>query len=87
MEYRTLDIAQKIAEVLEDCAPAGCACMLYPNAAPGECVPEPVLYTDGFGFEDKKAKLHVVKETDMFDKLKPTSSLILTVEADLPKPG
>ena len=84
MEYRTYEIAQKIAEVLEGTAPAGDAAKLYPKVKPGACIPEPVLYEDGFGFPDKKAKLRVVEEAAMFDELAPTCSLIKAVDADIP---
>ena len=86
IEYRTADIAQKIAEILEDSAPAGNANELYPMIESGECGPAPVLYVDGFGFPDKRAKLQVVPETGMFEHLEPTCSLLNAVEADLPTP-
>jgi len=43
-----------------------------------------ILYTDGFGFPDLKAKLQVVAETVMFDELETTNSLQKAVDADLP---
>jgi len=85
-EYRTADIAQKIAEFLAGSAPAGSARSLYPDTEIGECYPAPVLYTDGFGFPDKKAKLQVAPEAAMFDERVPTFSLFKAVRADLPDP-
>jgi formate dehydrogenase major subunit len=85
VEYTTAEIAQKIAEVLEESAPAGRLNELFKNAIVGECVPAPVLFTDGFGFPDKRAKLQVAPETVMFSDLPQTSSLTNAVEAVLPK--
>ena len=86
MEYRTSEIAQKIAEVLEGSAPAGFIRELYPNARPDKSENPPILHTDGFGFPDMKAKLRVAGETKMFDELELTCSLLKAVEADLPQP-
>jgi formate dehydrogenase major subunit len=86
MEYRTSEIAQKIAEVLEGSAPAGVIRELYPKAKLSRSEDPPILYADGFGFPDKKAKLQVVGETAMFDELKLKCSLLKAIEADLPQP-
>jgi len=83
-EYRTADIAQKIAEILASSAPAGSLRSLYPNSDIGLCYPTPVLYTDGFKFPDKKAKLQVVPEAAMFDERVPTFSLFKAVRSALP---
>ena len=81
--YRTSEIAQNIAEVIEGSAPAGCACTLYPNSKPGECVPSPILCEDGFGFPDRKAKLQVTKEAAMFEKQASTGCMMNAVDADI----
>ena len=81
--YRTSEIVQSIAEVLEGCAPAGSACELYPKTDVGQCAPTPVLYTDGFGFPGGKAKLQVIEEAPMFAKPAQTCYIINAVDADL----
>lgn len=86
MEFRTCDIAQKIAEVLEGSAHAGFIRELYPRAKADKSEEPPILYVDGFGFPDKKAKLQAIDETTMFDALATTSSLLKAIEADLPRP-
>jgi len=83
IEYRTSEIAQKIAEILEATIPAGSARDLYPNINYGDCAPAPVLYADGFGLTDKKARLQVTADTDMFAKQTPTCYLINAADADL----
>ena len=85
VKYRTSEIVQRIAEILEGAAPAGTARELYPGIEIGDRAPTPVLYVDGFGFADKKAKLQVVEETSMFDCLPGTSYLMNAIKADLPK--
>jgi len=84
MEYRTSEIAQKIAEVLESSAHAGVARGLLPETKNGECGPTPVLYVDGFGFPDKKARLCVMDEAPLFEALEQTCYLVNEVEADIP---
>ena len=86
MEYRTYEIVQKIAEVLESNVPAGTVLELYPKAKPDQAEKPPILYVDGFGFPDTKAKLQVIEETVLFDELAATSSLLKAITADLPKP-
>ena len=83
-EYRTADIARKIAEALESSVRAGSACEMYPDIKPGDYIPSQVLYVDGFGFPDKRAKLQVVAEAGMFEDLAQTCSLMKAIEADLP---
>jgi len=87
MQYRTFEIAQKIAEVLEGSAPAGFTRELYPRVDQELSNEPPILYVDGFGFPDKKARLQVIESTSMFDSLAPTSSLLKAVVADLPQPA
>ena len=87
MQYRTFEIAQKIAEVLEGSAPAGFTRELYPRVKRELSNEAPILYVDGFEFPDKKAKLQVIESTSMFDLLAPTSSLLKAVIADLPQPA
>ena len=84
IEYRTSEIAQKIAEIFEDSVSAGTASDLCPKAKPGGFLNAPVLYVGGFGFPDKKAKLQVVGESAMFESLALTCSLLNAVDADLP---
>ena len=84
VEYRTSEIAAEIARVLESGAAAGSVQELYPNAEPGQCFPSPVLYTDGFGFPDKRAKLQVTGEAPMIEVLPQTCNLINAVTDDLP---
>jgi len=86
MGYRTSDITQKIAEVLEGLAPVGTAHELYPKAELGQCTPTAVLYVDGFGFPDKKAKLQVKQEASLIDELRQTSYISNAIIADLPLP-
>ena len=86
-EFRTAEIAQGIAEALEGNAPTGSPRELYPNAVPGQLCSEPVLFVDGFGFPDKKAKLQVIEEAPMFEALPNTCRLINEVEKDLPRPA
>ncbi|MDR0491838.1 MAG: FAD-dependent oxidoreductase [Oscillospiraceae bacterium] len=86
MEYRTSEIVQKIAEILEGSAPAGSVRELYPKTQFGECGQTPVLCVDGFGFSDKKAKLQVAAETAIFEQLPQTNYLMNSVLSDLPRP-
>jgi len=86
MEYRTSQIAQKIAEILESVAPEGNAHELYPNKADSECWPAPVLFVDGFGFDDKRAKLQAMEETALFEPLPNTCHLMNVAVSGLPKP-
>ena len=87
MEYRTAEIADRIAEVLEGSAPAGSPRELYPDTEPGQCFPAPVLFTGGFGFADKRAKLQVIEGAPMFDALPQTCCIRNAIVRDLPKPA
>ena len=83
--YRTSEIAQKIAEILEGSAPAGFLRELYPKAKAGQSDESTILYTDGFGFPDMRAKLRVVGEAPMFDELATTCCLQKAVDIDIPR--
>ena len=84
--YRTSEIAQKIAEELVGRGDGSSVPRLHKNA---DLAPysgnEPVLYVDGFGFPDKKARLQVAADAAMFEELAQTCSLISAVEADMPQ--
>ena len=86
IEYRTSEIAQKIAEIIEKSAPAGDAARLYPGCKEGDCYPTTVLYTEGFNFPDKKAQLQTVADAEMFTPLAQTGCLMNTIVAALPTP-
>lgn len=45
-----------------------------------------VLYTDGFGFEDKKARLQTVGDAPLFAPMKNTDNLMKMIDSKLPKP-
>jgi formate dehydrogenase major subunit len=83
IEFRTAEIAQGIAEILEDCACEGCICDF-------DCSDDCESDCDGtaydIGFPDKKARLQVIDETSIFEDLAQTSYLMNTIVAELPKP-
>ena len=86
IEYRTSEIAQKIAEIIEKSAPAGDAARLYPGCAEGECFPATVLYTEGFEFPGGNARLQIPADAEMFVPLVQTGFLMNTITAALPTP-
>jgi len=86
MEYRTSEIAEQLAKILEGSAPAGDPNDLYPNKECGECYPAPVLFVDGFGYPDKKAKLQTIDEATMFEQPVQTFYLMNAANASYPQP-
>jgi hypothetical protein len=86
MEYRTSQIAGQLAKVLERTAYAGRVRDVYPKKSFGECYPTPVLFVDGFGFPDKKAKLQTIEESAMFEQPVQTCYLMKAANAGYPKP-
>ena len=86
MDYRTSEIAQSIAEILEGAAPAGAARELYPRTELGACSPAPVLYVNGFAFPDGKANLQVVAEDAFISELPQTSHIRNELAAIIPAP-
>ncbi|MCL2046504.1 MAG: FAD-dependent oxidoreductase [Oscillospiraceae bacterium] len=91
-EYRTADIVQGLADILEEYAPAGCLCDmdLCCNDSDCDCDCDCSEVSAGaiteFGYDDEKAKLQVIADGELFDQLKLTSYLLSTIEAQLPKP-
>jgi formate dehydrogenase major subunit len=81
IEYRTSEIAQKIAEVFEKSISAPLPCELYPNASLSKPYPESVLCADGFGFDDKKARLRVEAEAPMLEPAMQTSHLAKSINS------
>ncbi|MCL2126373.1 MAG: molybdopterin-dependent oxidoreductase, partial [Oscillospiraceae bacterium] len=84
MAYRTSEIAQRIAEVVDASALAGDVRALYPSTRIGECSPTPVMHADGFGFDDNMARLTVAAESAFVEELAQTSYLMNAVTADMP---
>ena len=82
VEYRTAEIAQGIAEILEKSVSEGCVCDF--DCCDDSKESEGTAYD--IGFADKKARLQVIPETAIFEALPQTSYLMNTIEAILPKP-
>jgi hypothetical protein len=74
------------AEIPGGSVSAGASDESYPDTRPGACYPASILYSDGFYFPDKRARLQVITEQAMFEEAVRTSSLFKAVDADLPKP-
>ena len=86
VEYRTAEIAQRIAEVLEgsDSVSPGFIADLYQGTEIGNSWPAPVLFSNGYpGFPDGRAKLQVLDEAAMFDPAKPPCHIMKSIMAEL----
>lgn len=93
--YSNWEIAAGIARVLESDMPYESLedivndmkvnLPYYRAARIGEIMGD-VLYVDGFGFDDKKAKLKVVEDGPIYDPMNNTDNLMNMIDEKLPKP-
>lgn len=93
--YNNWQIAKEIAKVLEATIPFESTNDIsnhmkvnlpyYRKSEVGKVLGQ-VLYTDGFGFENKKAKLKIVRDSELFQPKKNTDYLMNTINSKLPKP-
>lgn len=89
IDYTNWEIAAGIASVLE--SPMTFKCIddittkYYGKSRIGEVIGG-VLYVDGFGFQDKKARIQPVEDGIMFDPMKNTDNLMNMIDMKLPKP-
>ncbi len=96
IEYTNWEIAAEIAKVLESPMPYKSVedivsemkikLPYYNNVVVGEIIGG-VLYQDGFGHSDKKAKLETAENGIMFNPMKNTDNLMNMINAKLPKPA